>query len=154
MKRLVITTAAVLLPLAAAQSLQAQSTPPAENNCILAGRLNADASWAPRFAHLDLLDADGRIVQASSKDALAQVKQVRIKSPAWLSSCNAGAPIAKGADGDVRPHTAAPALKAGETPIAVQTISMLPMSLGGHWVELQVAPTPERVTMLASKRPK
>ena len=154
MKPFVIATTAFLLPLLATPPLLAQSAGSADNNCILAGRLNADASWAPRFAHLDLLDADGRIVQAGSKDALAQVKQVRIKSPAWLSSCNLGTAIAKGTDGDVRPHTQAPALKAGETPIAVQTISMLPMSLGGHWVELQVAPTPERVTMLASKRPK
>jgi hypothetical protein len=145
------------LPKAWAQTSQAS---PVQGQCILAGRLDSDSQWAPRFAHLDLLDSEGKSIQPrlanqqSAKDLLAGVKQVRIKSPALLSSCNGNQAIPKGDALPSQAHTQAPAVSAGATLIAVEAISYPPLGLGGQWVELKLALQQERVTMISSRRSK
>lgn len=145
------------LPLVQAQSV---ATSPAPNQCILAGRLDGDAQWAPRFKNLELLDIDGKVIQArvathqSAKDLMATVKQVRVKAPALLSTCNGNQAIRKGDDQASLSHTEAPAVSAGTALIAVEAISYPPLGLGGEWVELKLALQQERVTMISSRRSK
>ena len=145
------------LPKAWAQSSQAS---PEQGQCILAGRLDSDSQWAPKFANLDLLDSEGKSIQPrvanqqSAKDLLATVKQVRVKSPALLSACNGNQAIPSG-DGQARQaHAQAPAVSAGTALIAVEAISYPPLGLGGQWVELKLALQQERVTMISSRRSK
>jgi hypothetical protein len=144
-------------PTARAQSTQAS---PDQGQCILAGRLDSEAQWAPKFANLDLLDSEGKSIQPrvanqqSAKDLLATVKQVRIKSPALLSSCNGNQAIPKGDGQASQAHAQAPAVSAGAGLIAVEAISYPPLGLGGQWVELKLALQAERVTMISSRRSK
>jgi hypothetical protein len=145
------------IPPALAQSPAASPQP---GQCILAGRLDGDAQWAPRFKNLELLDIDGKVIQArvatqqSAKDLMATVKQVRVNAPALLSTCNGNQAIPKG-DGQVsQAHTEAPAVSAGKTLIAVEAVSYPPLGLGGEWVELKLALQQERVTMISSRRSK
>jgi hypothetical protein len=143
------------LPLAFAQTV-IQS--PEQGQCILAGRLDSEAQWAPRFKHLDLLDAEGKMIQPrlanqqSAKDLLATVKQVRINAPALLSTCNGNQAIPSGDGQPSRPHIQAPAVAAGKSLIAVEMVSFPPLGLGGEWVELKLALKQERVTMISSRR--
>ena len=145
------------LPLAFAQSA---ATSPEQGQCILAGRIDSDSQWAPRFKNLELLDADGKLVQPrvaaqqSAKDLLAAVKQVRINAPALLSTCNGNQAIPKGDGLPSIAHTEAPAVGAGKALIAVEAISYPPLGLGGEWVELRLALRQERVTIAASRRSK
>jgi hypothetical protein len=145
------------MPPALAQSTSASPQP---GQCILAGRLDGDAQWAPRFKNLELLDIDGKIIQPrvatqqSAKELLATVKQVRINAPALLSSCNGNQAIPKGDGQASQAHTEAPAVSAGKTLIAVEAISYPPLGLGGEWVELKLALNQERVTMVSSRRSK
>jgi hypothetical protein len=143
------------IPLAGAQSSQ---TSPEQGQCILAGRLDSEAQWAPKFANLELLDSEGKLIQPrvanqqSAKDLLAGVKQVRVKAPALLSSCNGNQAIPKGESQAIQAHTQAPAVSAGAALIAVEAISYPPLGLGGEWVELKLALQQERVTMISSRR--
>jgi hypothetical protein len=157
-------TAVGLLALAV-QSLPhafAQSTAvnPQPGQCVLAGRLDGDAQWAPRFKNLELLDIEGKVIQPrvanqqSAKDLLATVKQVRVNAPALLSTCNGNQAIPKGDDQASQAHTEAPAVSAGKALIAVEAISYPPLGLGGEWVELKLALQQERVTMISSRRSK
>jgi hypothetical protein len=145
------------LPQAFAQS---SATSPVQGQCILAGRIDSDSQWAPRFKNLELLDADGKAIQPrlttqqSAKDLLATVKQVRINAPAFLSTCNGHQAIPNGDGLPSVAHTEAPAVSAGKALIAVEAISYPPLGLGGEWVELKLALQQERVTMLASRRHK
>ncbi len=145
------------LPLASAQSSPAG---PVEGQCILAGRLDTEAQWAPKFGNLELLDSEGKLIQLrvanqqSAKDLLASVKQVRIKAPALLSACNGKQAIPKGDSQASQAHAQAPAVSASSAPIAVEAISYPPLGLGGEWVELKLALQQERVTMISSYRTK
>lgn len=145
------------LPLAFAQSA---ATSPDQGQCILAGRIDGDSQWAPRFKNLELLDAHGKLIQPriatqqSAKDLLATVKQVRVNEPALLSTCNGNQAIPKGDGLPSIAHTEAPAVSAGKALIAVEAISYPPLGLGGEWVELKLALQQERVTMVASRRSK
>lgn len=130
----------------------------AESPCVVAGRLDSTAHWAPRFTHLDLLDAEGKPLQPrvaahqSAKDWLAQVKQVRVKAPALLSACNGNQPLARGDDKPAVPHATALAVAPGRDLIAVEAVNYPPMAVGGEWVELKLALNSDRVTMIASRR--
>jgi hypothetical protein len=145
------------LPIAVAQSATASQE---QGQCILAGRLDSDSQWAPKFKNLELLDVDGKVVQPrfaaqqSAKDLLATVKQIRVNAPALLGSCNGNQAIPKGDGQPSQPHTQAPAVSAGKALIAVESISYPPLGLGGEWVELKLALQQERVTMISSRRSK
>jgi hypothetical protein len=149
-----LTLASQSAPLAFAQTATAS---PEEGQCILAGRIDGDSQWAPKFKNLELLDADGKLIQPrvatqqSAKDLLATVKQVRVKVPALLSSCNGNQAIPKGDGLPSRPHVQAAAVSAGKALIAVESISYPPLGLGGEWVELKLALQQERVTMISSR---
>lgn len=145
------------IPLAWAQSSQLG---PEQGQCILAGRLDSDAQWAPKFANLELFDSQGKLIQPrvanqqSAKDLLAGAKQVRIKAPALLSACNGNQAIPKG-DAQASPaQSQAPAVSAGSALIGIEAIGFPPIGLGGEWVELRLALQQERVTMISSPRPK
>jgi hypothetical protein len=81
--------------LASAQTTPAASAP-ADAQCILAGRLDSNARWAPQARGIELLDAAGKRVSGSDKAALGTVTQVRVTSPALLSKCNGSQPLAQG----------------------------------------------------------
>jgi hypothetical protein len=136
----------------------AQAQEAADSPCIMAGRLDTAAHWAPRFDHVDLLDAGGKLIQPrvatqqSIKDVLATIKQVRIKTPALLASCNGNQALAKGDDRPALPHATALAVSAGRDLIPVEAVSFLPLAVGGEWVELRLALNTDRVTMIPSRR--
>jgi hypothetical protein len=120
----------------------------AQDQCILAGRLNADGQWAPRMAGVALLGGQGQPITGGSAEALAQVKQVRVGRDAALSACNDKQAIAKGGDGPSA-KTPVPAVKAGKAALDVTAVNTLPLEkAGGSWVELKLAAVPPERLML------
>ena len=130
------------LVLAAGASAFAQAA--GATQCILAGRLG-DAGWAPRFAGVQLLGADGRAITTADKQALVGVKQVRLASPALLSRCDGNGELALGPDA-AGPKSAVPALGAGM--VAVESVSFPKLRRGGELVELKLTVPAERVSMV------
>ncbi len=128
-------------------SAAAQTATP-EMQCILAGRLDANQRWAPQARGIELLDAAGKRVASSDKAALAGVKQVRISSPALLSSCNGNQALAKGEDSAAGGKSAAPAISAGAAPLTVEAVSFPPLRVGGELVELRVSGVAQRLVAL------
>lgn len=114
-------------------------------SCILAGRLTAQARWAPRLPGVELLGQDGRTVNASDKQALAAVKQVRLSAPALLSRCDGNNELARGPD-TLGPKTPVPAIGPGVVP--VESVSFPRLRTGGELVELKLTVPAERVTMM------
>ena len=127
-------------------TLAANPVQSAEPMCILAGRLDAEQRWAPQTRGIELLDASGKAVNASDKAALGSVKQVRVSSPAILSSCNGSAALPSG--GDKTAKSSVPAIKAGSAPIAVDAVAFPPLRVGGELVELRVTVAADRVVSL------
>lgn len=128
------------LALTAATSAFAQS----DSTCIVAGRLSDTGKWAPRMAGVQLLAQDGKAITSSEKASLANVKQVKLSSPALLSKCDGDAQLAigpesPGAKGPV------PTLSAGTVP--VEAVSYPKMRRGGELVELRITAPAERVSM-------
>ena len=128
-------------------TLAANPVASAEPMCILAGRLDTEQRWAPQTRGIELLDAAGKAVKASDKAALGSVKQVRVSSPAILSSCNGSAALPSGGDGKVA-KSSVPAIKAGAAPIAVDAVAFPPLRVGGELVELRVTVAADRVVSL------
>ncbi|MGA8513161.1 MAG: hypothetical protein WB821_00130 [Burkholderiaceae bacterium] len=116
--------------------------------CILAGRLNTDQRWAPQARGVELLDATGKRVASSDKTALGGVKQVRISSPALLSTCNGNQALPSGDDQAKTPKAAAAAVSANATPINVEAVGFPPLRVGGELVELRLALPSERIVSL------
>ena len=112
--------------------------------CIVAGRLSGD-QWAPRFAGVQLLGANGQAVTGASKAALAGVKQVRVAQPALLSRCDGGQALVNADAEPAGRKSPAPALSAGV--VQVESVSDPKLRTGGGLVELKVRAPSERVVM-------
>ncbi|NNU44919.1 hypothetical protein [Ramlibacter montanisoli] len=82
------------LLLVAAAALAAPAFAQSDAQCILAGRLNDQGQWAPRFAGVQLLGAHGQAVNGASKQLVSAVSQARLARPALLSRCNGDQPLA------------------------------------------------------------
>ncbi len=139
---------------AATPALQAQQAPASsaagaqsDAQCILAGRVSSDGRWAPAASSVHLLGATGERIRGANQTTLASVKAVRLLESTLLAQCNAGQAMADGLSTN-GVKSAVPALKAGDVPIAVQAIAMLPGRGLSQWVELRVAVPVERVTLL------
>jgi hypothetical protein len=117
-----------------------------DNSCIVAGRLNDEARWAPRMAGVELLGQDGRAVTSADKQALAGVKQVRLSAPALLSRCDGNGQLALGPESPGAKERV-PAIGPGTVP--VESVSFPKMRRGGELVELKLTVPAERVTMVA-----
>ena len=116
-----------------------------DNSCIIAGRLNDEARWAPRLPGVELLGQDGQAVTSADKRALATVKQVRLAAPALLSRCDGDGPLALGPES---PGAKGPVPAIGPGTVAVESVSFPKMRRGGELVELQLTVPAERVTMV------
>jgi hypothetical protein len=127
-----------------AQTSPASDAAALDKPCILAGRLNNDQRWAPLARGLILLDGAGKRVDASSKEALAGVKAVRLSEPALLSQCNGNQALVDGASLSGG-KSAVPAARAGAKALEVQAMYFPPARSGGAWVELQVALPADRL---------
>ena len=130
--------AAGTVPLASAQTL-------ASGSCIVAGRLGAEGGWAPRLPDVELLGADGRVMAANTRQALFDVRQVRLSAPALLSRCDGDAPIAAGPE-QPSAKGAVPALGVGVHP--VEAVYFPKLRRTGELVELRVRAAPQHVTMI------
>ena len=116
-----------------------------DNNCIVAGRLNDEARWAPRMAGVELLGQDGRAVTSADKQVLAGIKQVRLSAPALLSRCDGDGQLALGPESPGAKERV-PAIGPGT--VAVESVSFPKLRRGGELVELKLTVPAERVTMV------
>lgn len=116
--------------------------------CILAGRLGESGRWAPRIAGVSLHNAQGSAVSSATRDALAQVRQLRLSQHATLTTCDGdGASLAAGPD-TAHGRGPVPIVTAGRGFIPVLAVHH-PRSRLGPWVELQVQVPPERLGVSA-----
>jgi hypothetical protein len=122
----------------------AQSVPGDVGQCILAGRISGFGRWAPRLTHLELLDAKGAQILDESSEALAGVTQVRLGAPTLLVVCHRNKSATKADVGDT-----VPAISAGPESLVVKTLSLVPVGIGGHWVELELVSAQPRVIRIA-----
>lgn len=113
--------------------------------CILAGRVS-EGHWAPRFAGVQLLAANGQVLTAANRQALAGVRQARLAQPALLSACNGDQPLASADHEPAFTKADVPALSAGI--VDVEAVAFPKLRTGGELVELRVKAAPERVVML------
>lgn len=122
----------------------------AQDHCVVAGRVNAEANWAPRFKGVELLSADGKRVSGAGAEALASVKQARVTQPALLSACNGNRAAAKGGDSSPSAKTEVPAVSPGKGLLTVAAVSLVPLEkAGGSLVELKLTELPTgRVVMV------
>jgi hypothetical protein len=137
-------TCAVALFSSAQNPVFAQNTPSEFGYCILAGRISGFGKWAPRLTHLELVDAKGQQVLDESSEAQASVTHVRVGAATLLVPCNRDKPGAKAETG-----ASVPAISAGQELIAVKTLSLVPVGIGGHWVELELTSAQARVVRIA-----
>ena len=114
--------------------------------CILAGRLNADGKWGPRFDGVQLLAANGRVITSAAKEQLADVQQARISKPALLSRCDGDGELARADEQPVIPKEPVPAVAPGV--VEVQSVAFPKLRTGGELVELRLKLAPERVVMV------
>lgn len=124
----------------------AAQAPSEGNHCIVAGRLNEAGAWAPRFAGVQLLADRGRAVAGSSREALAQVRQVRLSHPALLARCDGDRELTRADDDPAQAKTEVPAVTAGL--VDVETIGYPKLRTGGTLVELRLRLPPERIVSL------
>ncbi len=135
--------------LASAQTSTSATSAPADAQCILAGRLDSNARWAPQARGIELLDTAGKRISSSDKAALGLVTQVRVTSPALLSKCNGSQALAQGDDLPKAAKTSSPAVSAGNAPVKVEAVSFPPLRVGGELVELRLSVGPDRVIALS-----
>lgn len=136
------------ISLAAALAAACVAVPAAaqgEGQCIVAGRLSGQ-QWAPRLAGVQLLGANGQVVGAASRGALAAVRQVRLSQPALLSRCDGNAALFNADNEPGQAKTEVPALQAGV--FDVEGVAFPRLRTGGELVELRVRAPAERVVML------
>jgi hypothetical protein len=134
---------------ASSTTTSATSSAPSDTQCILAGRLDSNARWAPQARGIELLDAAGKRISGSDKAALGTVAQVRVTSPALLSRCNGSQALAQGDDLPKAAKASSPALSAGNAPVKVEAVSFPPLRVGGELVELRLSVGPDRVIALS-----
>ena len=113
--------------------------------CIVAGRLNEDARWAPRFDAVELLGAKGRVMKESKRELLQDVRQVRLTKPALLTRCDGDREIARGDDNPI-PKEPVPAVSPGS--YEVESIAFPKLRRGGELVEVKLKLPVERVVMV------
>ncbi len=123
--------------------LAAQASQAEVGQCILVGRISGLGRWAPRQPQFEMLDDKGQQVIDESAESLASVKQVRVNAPALLVKCHRMPSTAKSEEGDMLP-----AIAPGAEPLAVKALSMVPVGIGGHWVELEIMMSRERLTKI------
>jgi hypothetical protein len=133
------------LLLAAATVLAVPAFAQSNGQCIVAGRLG-ETGWAPRFAGVQLLGADGKALAAPTRSALAGVKQVRLAQPALLSKCDGDKPLANADSEPAGTKSPVTAVSAGV--LDVEGVAFPTLRTGGTLVELRVRAAPERVVML------
>jgi hypothetical protein len=109
----------------------------AGERCIVAGRLNDEARWAPRMAGVELLGQDGRAVTSADKKALSRVRQARLSAPALLSRCDGNGQLALGPDA-AGPKGAGAVPAVGPGVVAVESVSFPKLRRGGEMVELKL----------------
>ena len=136
---------AKLLSIAAAALLAAPAFAQSHGQCIVAGRLS-DGQWAPRFAGVQLLAANGQAVSGSSRQQLAGVRKVRLSAPALLSQCNGDQPLANADNEPAGRKTEVTGLRAGV--VDVEGVAYPKLRTGGELVELRVRVPAERVVMV------
>jgi hypothetical protein len=125
----------------AAFGAQAQSINAGQ--CIVAGRINADDKWAPRFEGVQLLAPRGRVIGSGGKQALADVQRVRLTKPALLSRCDGDGELARADDQPSIPKEPVPAVGPGV--VEVESVAFPKLRTGGELVELRVRVPAERV---------
>jgi hypothetical protein len=136
--------------LAAACAAAALTLPASAQNdaaqCILAGRINAEGEWAPRFDGVQLRGADGAVIARADRATLTRVRQAEIAQPALLARCDGDNPMAIADDEPAHRKGQVPALTAGI--VEVESVAFPKLRTGGHMVELKVRAPAERVVML------
>jgi hypothetical protein len=123
----------------------AQTSQTELGQCIFAGRISGFGRWAPRLVHLELIDDKGQQVLDEASEALATVKHVRVNSATLLVTCNRDKPGPK-----IEASATVPAVSAGSEVLAVKALSLVPVGIGGHWVELELVPNQARVIRVPS----
>ena len=114
--------------------------------CIVAGRV-AGGQWAPRFAGVQLLGSDGKAITSAGKQALADVKQVRLAKPALLSRCDGNAALHNADNDPPAAKGPVPSLSAGL--VEVESVAFPKLRTGGELVELRVRAPAGRVVLAA-----
>jgi hypothetical protein len=113
--------------------------------CVLAGRVNEAGQWAPKFKHVEILDAQGKTLDAKQLD---QVKSVRVNKPAPLSLCHGtNTPLTKDNSPQAGSKTPSQHLSGAKQPVQVQAVYQPSLRSGGSLVELKVAPSANRIVM-------
>jgi len=123
------------LLLAAAAALAAPAFAQSDARCIVAGRLS-DGQWAPRFATIHLLGADGNPIAAPAKAALANVRRAMLDEPALLSKCDGSHTLFNADNEPPGTRTEVPALARGT--VDVEGVAYPKLQTGGELVELRV----------------
>lgn len=136
---------AKLVLLVAAAACAAPAFAQSDAQCIVAGRVS-DGRWAPRFASVQLLGANGQAITGSSRDALASVKRARLAQPALLAQCNGDQPLAIADNEPPGTKGQVPALSQGT--VDVEGVSYPKLRTGGELVELRVRVPADRMVML------
>jgi hypothetical protein len=108
--------------------------------CVVAGRLNEANQWAPRFAAVQLYDAQSKIVLLSDKAALSTVTQAKINKAVPLSSCDGNQSLKKTDDltdgGNARKPNF---MQATDGLVAVKSVAYPSLRSGnGSLVEIQI----------------
>ena len=114
--------------------------------CILAGRITAQQTWAPRFAGVQLLAADGKPMASANKQALGGVRQVKLSNPALLARCDGNNELKRADDEPAQPKAQVPAVSAGV--VDVESVAFPKLRTGGELVELRLRLPAERVVLL------
>ena len=135
---------AKLLSLAAAALLGAPAFAQSDGQCIVAGRLS-DGQWAPRFAGVQLLGANGQAVSGSSRQQLSGVRKARLSAPALLSRCDGDKALASADNEPAGRKTEVPGLRAGV--VDVEGVSYPKLRTGGELVELRVRVPADKVAV-------
>jgi hypothetical protein len=112
--------------------------------CIVAGRLNG-AQWAPKFAGVQLLGAQGQVVASADKKSVSATSQVRLARPALLSRCNGDQPLFNADNEPAGKKEPVPSLAAGV--FDVEAVSYPKLRTGGELVELRVRAAADKITV-------
>jgi hypothetical protein len=133
--------------LAALAALTFPAAAQSDASCILAGRVDEQQNWAPRFAAVQLLGADGKVVTGASRQALSGVRQARLAQPALLARCDGNAALARADEEPAQTKSRVPAVSAGL--VDVEAVAFPKLRTGGELVELKLRPVAaERVVLL------
>ena len=139
------TLAAAMLAVISAAPLAVPAQGINAGQCILAGRLNENSRWAPRFDGVELLGAKGHVIKESKREVLHDARQVRVSKPAVLTKCDNDREIARGEEQPI-PKEPVPAVAPGA--YEVEGIAFPKLRRGGELVEVKLRVPVERVVMV------